>query len=119
MAIAITMKQAFDQALEEITNFHLDPQHDGFPRELTHHINRESPRRLSHGVDFVDHGNWAGSVLMYAMLFEVGPVLIIGGDIIIDKKCAKRGRKAAVKAAEVNTDLLICGDSAVVLTAAP
>jgi hypothetical protein len=32
MAIAITMKQAFDQALEEITNFHLDPQHDGFPR---------------------------------------------------------------------------------------
>jgi hypothetical protein len=75
MAIAITMKQAFDQALEEITNFHLDPQHDGFPRELTHHINRESPRRLSHGVDFVDHGNWAGSVLMYAMLFEVGPEL--------------------------------------------
>jgi hypothetical protein len=56
---------------------------------------------------------------MYAMLFEVGPVLIIGGDIIIDKKCAKRGRKAAVKPAEVNTDLLICGDSAVVLTAAP
>ena len=40
-------------------------------------------------------------------------------NIIIDKKCAKRGRKAAVKPAEVNTDLLICGDSAVVLTAAP
>lgn len=71
MAIHITMQDAFEQSAEEICLFHY---HHGFPRDLTHHTGRDAPRVMSHqGEDYyVDLGNWVGSVLMYALLFECG-----------------------------------------------
>lgn len=72
MAIFITMRDAFEQASEEIWMFHRDC---GFPKALTHHTGREAPRTLSlaDGRGNSDRGNWTGSVLMYALMFECDP----------------------------------------------
>ena len=70
MASYITMKEAFDQSAEEIRVFH---HLHGFPRHLTHHTGRDVPRVMSLDPtlhDYNDQGNWTGSVLMYALLFE-------------------------------------------------
>ena len=62
-----TMKQAFDMADEEISMFH---RLYGFPRDLTHHTDREAPRIRSHSGQYEDHGNRSGSIVMWALLFE-------------------------------------------------
>lgn len=70
MASHITMQDALEQSAEEICRFH---HHHGFPHDLTSHTGRDAPRVMSHqGQDYEDLGNWAGSVLMYALLFEYG-----------------------------------------------
>jgi hypothetical protein len=70
MANVITMQEAFARSSEEIWFFH---HRHGFPHGLTHHTGRDAPRvmsRLPDGHAYIDFGNWTGSVLMYAMMFE-------------------------------------------------
>ena len=72
MAVTLTMLEAFEQAEEEIWNFH---KTIGFPAALTHHASRELPRAMSLALgmhDYDDMGNWSGSVLMYFMMFKCG-----------------------------------------------
>ena len=64
----ITLQEAFAQAAEEITQYHLS---HGFPVRLTTHTGADVPRRMSNqNHDYVDMGNWTGSVLMYSLLFD-------------------------------------------------
>ena len=42
----------------------------GFPEALTHHRGGDATRIMQHEGDYEDHGNSAGSALMYALLFE-------------------------------------------------
>ena len=71
MAIHITMQDAFDQASEEIFWFH---RVFVFPHALTHHTGRDAPRVMSHqDYDYIDHGNWTGSIMVYGMMFECDP----------------------------------------------
>ena len=72
MAVTLTMLEAFEQAEEEIWNFHNTV---GFPAALTHHVSREIPREMSLAPglhDYDDMGNWSGSLLMYFMMFKCG-----------------------------------------------
>ena len=64
----ITLQEAFAQAAEEITQYH---RSHGFPVRLTNHTGADVPRRMSNqNHDYVDMGNWTGSVLMYSLLFD-------------------------------------------------
>ncbi len=61
------MSEALAQAAEEIFQYH---DSVGFPTNLTHHTSGNVPRMLSHFGNYDDQGNWTGSVVMYALLFE-------------------------------------------------
>ena len=69
MAYYSTIGDALDEAFQEINMFH---QGYGFPDSLTHHTSGDGPRNMSHNPNVVDYGNWTGSVVMYALLFEYG-----------------------------------------------
>ena len=75
MGMYITMSDAVEQSAEEICMFH---NLHGFSRDITHHTGRNVLRFKSHlGADWYDDmGNWAGSVFMYALLFQCGLIRI-------------------------------------------
>ena len=70
MAITLTMREALEQAEEEIWKYH---KTIGFPATLTHHTSGDVTREMSLAPglhEYDDMGNWSGSVLMYFMMFK-------------------------------------------------
>ena len=70
MAITLTMREAFEQAEEEIWKYH---KTIGFPPALTHHASGDVTRAMSLAPglhEYDDMGNWSGSILMHFMMFK-------------------------------------------------
>ena len=66
MAEVLTLTDALASAGEEVYVFHMNR---GLPHSLTHHQSQHDVKHLTHEGDYDDKGNYAGSIVMMALLF--------------------------------------------------